>query len=62
MEETTSIQIALPNELNYALDIHLAALRRDGTKCTKAELIIKLMRIGLIKESRELLKEERAEK
>ena len=61
MEETTSIQIALPNELNYALDIHLAALRRDGTKCTKAELIIKLMRIGLIKESAKLINEGRTE-
>ena len=55
------ITLYLPDELDNALDMHLALLRRDGTKTTKAELIIKLMRIGLIKQSAELINEGRVE-
>ena len=59
MDDFNLIQLPVPKELNYAVDMHLAALRRDGTKCTKAELIINQMRIGLIKESAKLINEGR---
>ena len=57
-----TITINMPDELDEALNTMAAVLKIDGINYTKPELIIKLMRIGLIKESRELLKEERAEK
>ena len=59
MDEFTKVQLDVPKELNYALDMHLATLRHDGIKTTKAELIIKLMRIGLLKESAALINEGR---
>ena len=61
MEDYTLIQIKMSKELDYLLNLHMAQLRRTNVKTTKADLIIKLMRIGLFKESRELLNEERAE-
>jgi len=62
MAQGKSILLVLDNDLDYALTTHLLSLRRSNVKTTKNELIIKLMRIGLLKESRELLNEERAEK
>lgn len=61
MEDYTLIQIKMSKELDYLLNLHMAQLRRASVKTTKADLIIKLMRIGLLKESRELLNEERNE-
>lgn len=61
MEEFTLVQIKLDKELDYSLNTHFLNLKRIGVKTTKAEVIVKLMRIGLLKESTELLKEERAE-
>lgn len=58
MEEFTLVQIKLDKDLDYALNTHLLNLKRIGVKMTKAELIVKLMRIGLLKESAELRKEE----
>jgi hypothetical protein len=60
MDKYKLIQIPIPEELDYALSLHLLALKKDGTKTTKAELVIKLMRIGLIKESAKLIKEGRS--
>ena len=58
-----TITLELPDELDDALNTHLDLLKDSGGyNHTKAQLIIKLMRIGLLKESRELLNEERAEK
>jgi hypothetical protein len=62
MEKGKNIFLVLDSDLDYALTTHLLNLRRSNVKTTKSELIIKLMRIGLLKESRELINEERAEK
>ena len=49
----------MPDALDDALYMMIRTLEKDGTECTKAELIIKLMRIGLIKESAKLINEGR---
>jgi hypothetical protein len=59
MENVKTIRLILDKDLDYALTMHLLNLRRASVKTTKADLIIKLMRIGLLKESAELIKEER---
>jgi hypothetical protein len=53
------MEIILDQYLDNALDMHLSKLRNSGVEITKAELIVKLMRIGLLKESMQLLIEER---
>jgi len=59
MEEGILIQLIIPEEFDYALSIHLINLKRAGVKTTKANLIMRLARIGWIKESKELIKEEK---
>jgi len=59
MEDYTLIQLKLSKELDYLLNLHLAQLKRASVNTTKADLIIKLMRIGLLKESKELIEEEK---
>ena len=54
-----TITLEMPDALDDALYMMIRTLEKDGTKCTKAELIIKLMRIGLIKESAKLINEGR---
>ena len=51
--------IKLPDDFDLALYNHIRMLRYAGVKKTKAELVISLARIGLLKESAELLKEDR---
>ena len=55
MEEYTLIQLKLSKEFDYELNLHLANLRRlnliQPDENSKAKLIIKLARIGLLKES-----------
>jgi len=55
MEETTKILLSLPKEFDYRLNLRLAEQRRLGIKRTKAEEIIKLAQIGLLKESLETM-------
>jgi len=62
MDDFTLVQIRLDKDLDFQLNTHLMLLKRASVKTSKAELIVKLMRIGLLKESRELIIEERAEK
>ena len=62
MENGTLIQVFIEQDLNHALDNHLMKVRHIGIKTSKADLIVKLMRIGLRNETRELFNEERAEK
>lgn len=62
MKNEKTVRLILDRDLDYALTIHLLNLRRSSVKTTKAELIVKLMRIGLLKESRELINEERTER
>lgn len=47
MEEYTLIQLRLPKDFNYKLEMHLAKLRQMNVKTNKADLITKLAQIGL---------------
>ena len=62
MEEFTLVQVRLDRDLDFAINTHLLLLKRASVKTTKAELIVKLMRIGLVRESAALINEERAER
>lgn len=50
MEEGIGINLVLPKEFSIKLDRHLIDLKEKGVKTTKAELILKLARIGFLKE------------
>ncbi len=56
MEDFTIIQLKLPNEFNYKLDIHIAKLKRDGLikDKTKAQVLIECAEIGLNQKSKDL--------
>ena len=62
MEEFTLMQIALPKEFDLQVQEHLRKLKSMGVRYSKSELAVKFMRVGYLKESAELLNEERAEK
>jgi hypothetical protein len=50
MEEFTLIQLRLPNEFNYKLEVYLAKLKRDGhvkKDKTKAQVLLALAERGL---------------
>jgi len=55
MEEYTTIRLMIPKEFDYKLNLRLAEHKRLGIKRTKAEEIIKLAQIGLLKESLETM-------
>jgi len=55
MEEYTTIRLMIPKEFDYKLNLRLAEQKRLGIKRTKAEEIIKLAQIGLLKESLETM-------
>jgi hypothetical protein len=57
----TIVTIELSEELNDALDYHVLTLKRAGVRTTKESLIVRLMRIGLLKESTALINEGRTE-
>lgn len=48
MEETVGINLELPKDLSIKLDRHLIDLKEKGIKISKAELIIRLARLGLV--------------
>jgi hypothetical protein len=53
MEEGTLIQLTLPKEFNYKLDVYIAKLRKDGSikrDKTKAQILIALAEAGLLHE------------
>lgn len=55
MEEFTLIQLKLPKEFNYRLDVLIAKLRRDGHIAkdkTKAQVLIECAEIGLVQKSK----------
>jgi hypothetical protein len=52
MEETTKLLLSIPKDVDYKLNLHLAEYKRMNIKITKADLIIKLMDIGLLQEIR----------
>lgn len=57
MEETVGINLKLPKDFNYELDVHLAKLRRDGAlkkDKTKAQYIVALARVGLLHEKKNM--------
>jgi len=55
MEEYTTIRLMIPKEFDYKLNLRLAELKRMGVKKTKAEELIRLAQIGLLKENIETL-------
>jgi hypothetical protein len=55
MEEFTTIQLKLPKEFNYKLDVLMTKLRHDGhitKEKTKAQFLIECAEIGLAQKSR----------
>jgi len=56
MEDFTIIQLKLPNDFNYKLDVFIAKLKRDGLikDKTKAQILIECAIIGLIEKSKDL--------
>ena len=50
MEESTNIRLKIPKDFDYKLNLRLAELKRLKIKRTKAEEIIKLAQIGLLKD------------
>ena len=55
MEEYTLIQLKLPKEFNYKLDVYIAKLKRDGAMKedkNKAQVLISLAQIGLLNETK----------
>ena len=57
MEESTLIQLKLPKEFNYKLDIYIAKLRRDGfirNDKTKAQVLIECAELGLTQKSKDI--------
>jgi hypothetical protein len=55
MEEFTTIRLSIPKDFDYKLNLRLAELRRMNIKRTKADEIIKLAQIGLLKENIETI-------
>ena len=51
MEEFTKILVRIPKDFDYKLNLRLVEQRRNGVKRNKADEIIKLAQIGLLKES-----------
>jgi hypothetical protein len=56
MEDFTVIQLKLPNDFNYKLDVHIAKLKRDGSikDKTKAQVLIECAQLGLNIKSKEI--------
>ena len=50
MEEFTKVLVHIPKDFDYKLNLRLAELKRMKIKRTKAEEIIKLAQIGLLKD------------
>jgi len=50
MEEFTKVLVHIPKDFDYKLNLRLAELKRLKIKRTKAEEIIKLAQIGLLKD------------
>jgi hypothetical protein len=47
MEECTLVQVRLPKDFNYKLEIQMVKLKQSGVKTNKADLIVKLAQVGL---------------
>lgn len=57
MDEFTLIQLKLPKDFNYRLDVYIAELKRDGLlkeEKTKAQILINLAQLGLQIEKQEI--------
>ncbi len=52
MEETTTIQLNLPKDVDYKVNLSLAYDRLHGSKLAKRDKIISLIREGLKHEKR----------
>jgi len=54
-----TITLEMPDEVDNAICSHLEILSYDGIKYTKEQYIMKLMQIGLLKNTIELINEGR---
>lgn len=54
MATDKNIRVVIPADFNKKLNLHLIEIRDIGVKTTKAELIIKLARVGLMYEQSEI--------
>ena len=54
-----TITLQMPDEVDNAISSHLEILSYDGIKYTKEQYIMKLMQIGLLKNTIELINEGR---
>ena len=54
MEEKIKVLLSLPADFSRLLDRMLIDLKDKGIKMTKGDLLIKLMRIGYLQESKDL--------
>ena len=57
MEKFTIIQLKLPKDFNYKLDVFIAKLKRDGhikNDKTKAQVLIECAELGLSHKSNDL--------
>lgn len=54
--ETKKIQLELPKDLNKQLNLYLIEARDIGVKTTKAELCVKLIRLSINNELKNLKK------
>lgn len=54
MANDKNIRVVIPADFNKKLNLHLIEIRDIGTKTTKAELIVKLARVGLMYEQKEI--------
>lgn len=54
MATDKNIRVVIPADFNKKLNLHLIEIRDIGVKTTKAELIIKLARVGLMYEQKEI--------
>jgi hypothetical protein len=61
MAKFTKIQLQLPNDFNYKLDVYIAKLKRDshigkenGKEKTKAQILVSLAEAGLAHESKNM--------
>jgi len=57
MEDYTLIQLRIPKDFNYKLEVYIAELKRDGLikeDKTKAQILINLAMLGLKIEKQEI--------
>jgi len=52
IKDTKTITLRIPSELDFTITRYLLSLREGGEDLTKAELLIRLIRIGIAAETK----------